>query len=74
MVFVGPKPEAIEAFGLKHRAREIAVAAGVPIVPGTQGLLVTEDEAVDAANELGYPVLFPAISFQLSMPTNFDLR
>ncbi|OGE50922.1 hypothetical protein PENARI_c015G08798 [Penicillium arizonense] len=60
MVFVGPKPEAIEAFGLKHRAREIAVAAGVPIVPGTQGLLVTEDEAVDAANELGYPVMLKA--------------
>jgi acetyl/propionyl-CoA carboxylase alpha subunit len=56
MVFVGPRSEAIESFGLKHRAREIAVAAGVPIVPGTQGLLVTEDEAVEAANELGYPV------------------
>jgi hypothetical protein len=37
-----------------HRAREIAVAAGVPIVPGTQGLLVTEDDAVGAANTLGY--------------------
>ncbi|KAJ6161525.1 hypothetical protein N7485_009755 [Penicillium canescens] len=60
MVFVGPRPEAIEAFGLKHRAREIAVAAGVPIVPGTQGLLVTEDEAVEAANELGYPVMLKA--------------
>ena len=63
MVFVGPRSEAIEAFGLKHRAREIAVAAGVPIVPGTQGLLVTEDEAVQAANELGYPVLPPVIVF-----------
>ncbi|KAK4869321.1 hypothetical protein LT330_006321 [Penicillium expansum] len=60
MVFVGPRSEAIEAFGLKHRAREIAVAAGVPIVPGTQGLLVTEDEAVEAANELGYPVMLKA--------------
>jgi acetyl/propionyl-CoA carboxylase alpha subunit len=56
MVFVGPRSEAIESFGLKHRARDIAVAAGVPIVPGTKGLLVTEEEAVDAANELGYPV------------------
>ncbi|KAJ5168790.1 Allophanate hydrolase subunit 2 [Penicillium canariense] len=60
MVFVGPKSEAIEAFGLKHRAREIAVAAGVPIVPGTQGLLVTEDEAVEVANELGYPIMLKA--------------
>ena len=59
MIFVGPRPEAIESFGLKHRAREIAVAAGVPIVPGTQRLLVTEDEAVKAADSLGYPVLFP---------------
>jgi acetyl/propionyl-CoA carboxylase alpha subunit len=63
MVFVGPKPEAIEAFGLKHRAREIAVAAGVPIVPGTQGLLVTEDDAVEAANTLGYPVLHSMIAY-----------
>jgi urea carboxylase len=63
MVFVGPRPDAIEAFGLKHRAREIAVAAGVPIVPGTQGLLVTEDDAVGAANTLGYPVLLSVIAY-----------
>ncbi|KAJ5125043.1 uncharacterized protein N7515_008868 [Penicillium bovifimosum] len=60
MVFVGPKAEAIADFGLKHRAREIAVAAGVPIVPGTQGLLGTQEEAVDAANNLGYPVMLKA--------------
>lgn len=60
MVFVGPRSEAIESFGLKHRARDIAVAAGVPVVPGTKGLLVTEQEAVDAANRLGYPVRHPA--------------
>jgi urea carboxylase len=41
---------------LKHRAREMAVEAGVPIVPGTQGLLVSEEEAVKAADSLGYPV------------------
>ncbi|KAL4962689.1 allophanate hydrolase subunit 2-domain-containing protein [Aspergillus stella-maris] len=60
LIFVGPSPEAIESFGLKHTARELAVAAGVPVVPGTQGLLETEDAAVNAANELGYPVMLKA--------------
>ncbi|EED20897.1 urea amidolyase, putative [Talaromyces stipitatus ATCC 10500] len=60
MVFVGPKHDAIEAFGLKHRAREMAIEAGVPIVPGTGGLLATEDDAVSAADELGYPVMLKA--------------
>ena len=56
MIFVGPRSDAIEAFGLKHRAREMAIEAGVPIVPGTKGLLVSGDEAVKAADQLGYPV------------------
>ncbi|KAL4955836.1 carbamoyl-phosphate synthase L chain, ATP binding domain-containing protein [Aspergillus filifer] len=60
LVFVGPSPEPIESFGLKHTARDLAVAAGVPVVPGTQGLLETEDAAVDAANGLGYPVMLKA--------------
>lgn len=63
MIFVGPRSEAIQSFGLKHRAREIAVAAGVPIVPGTRGLLVTEDEAVKSADHLGYPVFLSLDSF-----------
>lgn len=41
--------------GLKHRAREIAHAAKVPIIPGT-GLVGSEDEALSAADRLGYPV------------------
>ncbi|KAL1955971.1 hypothetical protein VTO42DRAFT_7871 [Malbranchea cinnamomea] len=60
MVFVGPRPDAIEAFGLKHRAREMAVAAGVPIVPGTKGLVASTEEAVAAAAQLGYPVMLKA--------------
>ncbi|KAL4790874.1 allophanate hydrolase subunit 2-domain-containing protein [Aspergillus venezuelensis] len=60
LIFVGPSPEAIESFGLKHTARELAVAAGVPVVPGTQGLLETEEAAVNAANGLGYPVMLKA--------------
>lgn len=55
--FVGPSSESIEQFGLKHMARELALAAEVPVVPGTQGLLDSADDALRAAEELGYPVM-----------------
>ncbi|KAI3393143.1 hypothetical protein diail_4667 [Diaporthe ilicicola] len=55
--FVGPSPESIEQFGLKHTARELALAADVPVVPGTQGLLDNVGDAVRAAEGLGYPVM-----------------
>lgn len=60
LVFVGPSPEVIDCFGLKHTARELAVAAGVPVVPGTQSLVDTEDAAAEAAGQLGYPVMLKA--------------
>lgn len=56
MVFVGPSPDCIESFGIKHTARELAVKAGVPVVPGTKGLVDTADQAVREANGLGFPV------------------
>jgi acetyl/propionyl-CoA carboxylase alpha subunit len=56
IIFVGPSPEAIESFGLKHKARDLAVQAGVPIVPGTKGLVESEEEAIKEADRLGYPV------------------
>lgn len=56
MVFAGPSAESIETFGLKHTARELAVKAGVPIVPGTKDLIQSEDEAVEACKKLGFPV------------------
>lgn len=56
IVFIGPQPSVIEAFGLKHRAREAAVKAGVPLLPGT-GLLGSAEEAVQAARVLGWPVI-----------------
>lgn len=59
IAFAGPSPESIEAFGLKHRARELAIEAGVPIVPGTQSLVKDEDEAVEASKKLGFPVFDP---------------
>lgn len=56
ITFIGPTPENIEAFGLKHTARELAETNGVPLLPGT-GLLATLDEAVAAAETVGYPVM-----------------
>ncbi|KAL3467473.1 allophanate hydrolase subunit 2-domain-containing protein [Aspergillus heterothallicus] len=60
MAFAGPSPESIEAFGLKHTARELATKASVPIVPGSQGLVTSEDEAVIIAQSLGFPVMLKA--------------
>jgi acetyl-CoA carboxylase, biotin carboxylase subunit len=59
LVFVGPSPEAIEAMGDKAEARRLAVAAGVPTIPGTEGR-TTVEEALEAAAEVGYPVLVKA--------------
>ena len=56
IVFIGPTPDQIRRFGLKHTSREIAEAAGVPLVPGT-GLLGSLDEAIAAARTIGYPVM-----------------
>jgi len=56
IAFIGPTPEQMELFGLKHSARELAEKAGVPLAPGTP--LITElDEAVAAAASIGYPVM-----------------
>jgi urea carboxylase len=56
IAFVGPTPEQIREFGLKHRARELASAAGVRMTPGT-GLLASEEDAVAHAERIGYPVM-----------------
>jgi urea carboxylase len=57
--FVGPTADQIVAFGAKHTARELAGAAGVPMLAGT-GLLATVDEAVEAAERIGLPVMLKA--------------
>ena len=56
IVFIGPTSRQIADFGLKHSARALAAAAGVPMTPGT-GLLLTVQEACLAAAEIGYPVM-----------------
>lgn len=58
--FIGPRPESMERLGDKNSARAVALAANVPVVPGSDGLLVDEEHAVQTAREIGYPVLIKA--------------
>lgn len=59
IVFIGPTPDNIRAFGLKHTARDLAAAHGVPLAPGTD-LLTDEAEALVAAEAIGYPIILKA--------------
>ncbi|MFT4307062.1 MAG: urea carboxylase [Microbacterium sp.] len=59
LVWVGPTPGQLDAFGLKHTARALAEAAGVPLLPGT-GVLGSVEEAEEAASAIGYPVMLKA--------------
>jgi acetyl-CoA carboxylase biotin carboxylase subunit len=60
LVFIGPPAEAIAAMGSKTSARQLAVGAGVPIVPGTTTPLRDASEAATVAQKFGYPVLLKA--------------
>jgi urea carboxylase len=59
IAFIGPTPDNIRTFGLKHSARALAAEHGVPLAPGT-GLLTDEEEAAQAAVEIGFPVILKA--------------
>ncbi len=60
ITFVGPSPEAITKMGIKDVARETMRDAGVPIVPGSQGIINSVDEAIALANKIQYPVIIKA--------------
>src|SRR5699024_7418334 len=57
VTFVGPTPEAIQKMGIKDVARETMKEANVPIVPGSNGIINSEEEAIEIANMIGYPVI-----------------
>ncbi|MEU9605327.1 biotin carboxylase N-terminal domain-containing protein [Streptomyces sp. NPDC048057] len=57
LVFIGPPASAISLMGDKIRAKETVRAAGVPVVPGSSGTGLTDDQLADAAREIGMPVL-----------------
>lgn len=60
ITFVGPSPEAITKMGTKDIARETMAEAGVPIVPGSKGIIKNIEEAIELSNHMGYPVIIKA--------------
>lgn len=60
LTFIGPSADVIELMGNKSNARAAMVKAGVPVVPGSSGLLYSVEEAQKIAAEIGYPVLIKA--------------
>jgi acetyl-CoA carboxylase biotin carboxylase subunit len=58
--FIGPRPDVIRDMGLKQRARAIMSKSGVPILPGSEGVLNSPDEALELASIIGYPVMLKA--------------
>ena len=62
ITFIGPDADSIRKMGDKAVARETMRAAGVPVTPGSEGILNNSDEAVKLAQKMGYPVLIKAVS------------
>jgi acetyl-CoA carboxylase, biotin carboxylase subunit len=60
LTFIGPPPEAMESMGGKISSRKIAIAAGVPVVPGTTEPLRSYEEAAEIAASFGYPIMLKA--------------
>ena len=60
--FIGPPPEVIRLMGEKEKARVAMKAAGVPILPGSEGVLESEAEALRWAKQVGFPVIVKASS------------
>ncbi|WP_203361792.1 acetyl-CoA carboxylase biotin carboxylase subunit [Bacillus sp. REN10] len=60
IIFVGPSPEAITQMGTKDVARDTMEKAGVPIVPGSDGIIKSVEEGMSIAKDIGYPVIIKA--------------
>lgn len=60
ITFIGPDAETIDNAGNKAKAREIMVKAGVPVIPGVDGTVDTEEQVLEEAKKIGYPVMLKA--------------
>ncbi|MEO0270267.1 MAG: acetyl-CoA carboxylase biotin carboxylase subunit [candidate division WOR-3 bacterium] len=59
-IFIGPEPEHISKMGDKAIARKIMKEAGVPVIPGSEGVIENIDEGIEIAREIGYPLILKA--------------
>ena len=57
LTFIGPPPEVLERFASKAGTRQLLAAQGLPTIPGSEGMLVDDDHALEEAERIGYPVL-----------------
>src|SRR5215471_1012550 len=55
--FIGPRPDVIKLMGVKEQARAFMREKGVPVLPGSPGVLTTAEEALETAEKIGYPVI-----------------
>jgi acetyl-CoA carboxylase biotin carboxylase subunit len=62
ITFIGPNPDAVYKMGAKDISKQIAKAAGVPVVPGSTGEVSTVEEAIKIGNEIGFPILLKAVA------------
>ncbi|MDA5109405.1 pyruvate carboxylase [Brevibacillus thermoruber] len=62
IIFIGPSPDLIEAFGDKVEARRMAIDAGIPVIPGTPEPIETLQDAMLFAKEHGYPIIIKGVS------------
>ena len=62
IIFIGPSPEVIDQMGDKVKARAIMKAAGVPVVPGSDGILNSEAEVLKTLEAIGYPCMLKAVA------------
>jgi acetyl-CoA carboxylase biotin carboxylase subunit len=60
LTFIGPRPEVIRLMGDKDRARKTMASLGLPVLPGSEGVVKTEKEALAVAKRIGYPVMVKA--------------
>ena len=60
--FIGPSPESIALMGDKAKAKETMIKAGIPVLPGSDGVVPTEDDAIRSAKDIGYPVIVKAVA------------
>ncbi len=60
--FIGPLPECISAMGDKAKARDLMAKNGVPIIPGSEGIITEENEGIEVARKIGYPVIIKAVA------------